>query len=353
MKFIHTADLHLGSKMRAKFDENQAKQRRIEIFGTFKKLVDYANDNDVRAILLAGDVFDEDNPISADKNDFLGVAKANPHVDFLYLRGNHDVNADTGENELQNLKTFGEEWTYYNYGDVTIAGIELCPNNAKKAPTTLTLNAEGVNIITLHGDEQGTGKDALDLRAYKGKNIDYVALGHIHKRRDGKLDERGEWAYSGCLEGRSFDETGEKGFLLLDVVGKKIERTFVPFAKRTFEEIDVDITGVKNFVDASQRIKPSLSSRENCYRINLVGDVDESVKTDDIAERIKDLLSHYAFLIDVKDKTQIVLDLEKYKDDPTLKGEFIRVVLADEKLSAEQKNQVLATGLKALEGRLK
>lgn len=353
MKFIHTADLHLGSKMKAKFSEKQSQERRIEIFNTFRRMVEFANANGVRAILLAGDVFDEDNPISADKNDFLGVVNEYPQIDFLYLRGNHDVGASTGETKPSNLKTFGAEWTYYNYDNVTVAGIELCPENAKKAPTTLTLNAEGVNIIALHGDEQGTGKDAIDLRAYKGKNIDYVALGHIHKRRDGALDERGDWAYSGCLEGRSFDETGEKGFLILDVDGNKIARQFMPFAKRTFEEIDVDITGVKNFVDASAKIKPELKSRENCYRINLVGDVDESVKTEDIAERIKDLLAQHAYLIDVKDKTQIALDLDKYKDDPTVKGEFIRVVLADESLSAEQKNQVIATGLKALEGRLK
>jgi DNA repair exonuclease SbcCD nuclease subunit len=220
---------------------------------------------------------------------------------------------------------------------------------------SLDLPKDSTNIVVLHGElrDKSAYPDAIGLVEAAGRNIDYMALGHYHSHSIKAIDDRGVAVYSGTPEGRGFDETGEKGFLLLDVVGKKIERTFVPFAKRTFEEIDVDITGVKNFVDASQRIKPSLTSRGNCYRINLVGDVDESVKTDDIAERIKDLLSQYAFLIDVKDKTQIVLDLEKYKDDPTLKGEFIRVVLADEKMSAEQKNQVLATGLKALEGRLK
>ena len=51
----------------------------------------------------------------------------------------------------------------------------------------------------------------------KEKNIDYLALGHIHEYSQGQIDLRGKYAYSGCLEGRGFDELGEKGFILIDV----------------------------------------------------------------------------------------------------------------------------------------
>ena len=46
---------------------------------------------------------------------------------------------------------------------------------------------------------------------------DYLALGHIHYNVVEPLDSRGVYAYSGCLEGRGFDETGEKGFVLIEV----------------------------------------------------------------------------------------------------------------------------------------
>ena len=52
---------------------------------------------------------------------------------------------------------------------------------------------------------------------YHYKNIDYLALGHIHKYKQAELDQRGVYCYSGCLEGRGFDECGEKGFVLLDI----------------------------------------------------------------------------------------------------------------------------------------
>jgi len=179
-----------------------------------------------------------------------------------------------------------------------------------------------------------------------------MALGHIHKRYDGKIDARGEYAYSGCLEGRSFDETGEKGFVLLSVANGKIDREFIAFATRTFEELDVDVSGATSPYQTANIIKSTVNfNRQNCYRINLLGDVEESAKTEDACERITEALKGACYLLSVKDKTQIKIDLEKYKNDPTIKGEFINVVLANEQLSESEKKEILSLGLKALEGK--
>ena len=52
--------------------------------------------------------------------------KAAPNI--IVTRGNHD---GAGERrEFQNLRTFGEEWTSYEYDDVVISGIEMAPSNA-------------------------------------------------------------------------------------------------------------------------------------------------------------------------------------------------------------------------------
>ena len=58
MKIIHSADQHLDSKMEANLSKEKAKERNAEIRKTFVRMVDYAEENQVAAILLAGDLFD-------------------------------------------------------------------------------------------------------------------------------------------------------------------------------------------------------------------------------------------------------------------------------------------------------
>ena len=52
MKFIHIADVHLGSKIEAKFNKEQSKKRKNEVQTTFKNIVEYASKNDIHLILL-------------------------------------------------------------------------------------------------------------------------------------------------------------------------------------------------------------------------------------------------------------------------------------------------------------
>ena len=58
MKLIHCADLHLDSRMEANLTKEQARERRQELLGTFTRMVAYAAKEGVRAILIAGYLFD-------------------------------------------------------------------------------------------------------------------------------------------------------------------------------------------------------------------------------------------------------------------------------------------------------
>lgn len=57
-KIIHCADLHLDSPMETHMTEEQASTRNTEIIHSFLRLTEYAAKNDVRAVILAGDMFD-------------------------------------------------------------------------------------------------------------------------------------------------------------------------------------------------------------------------------------------------------------------------------------------------------
>ena len=67
-------------------------------------------------------------------------------------------------------------------------------------------------------------------------------------------------------------------------------------------------------------------------------------------ERIAAELSSDCAFASVKDRTRPVLPIEEYGEELSLRGEFVRAVLAREELSREDRQAVLLFGLRALEG---
>ena len=110
MKIIHTADIHLGSKINS-FPKEVSISRKEEVRNSFKRMVEFAKQNDVKVIIISGDLFDGVKPLVKDKEFFYSVVKNNPEIEFLYLKGNHDLySTDT---KLENLKLFNDKWTSY------------------------------------------------------------------------------------------------------------------------------------------------------------------------------------------------------------------------------------------------
>ena len=72
MKIIHLADVHLGSKIEAKLPKDKAEIRKSEVRQAFNKVINYANENDIKIILISGDLFDSARPLKKDK-DFFGL----------------------------------------------------------------------------------------------------------------------------------------------------------------------------------------------------------------------------------------------------------------------------------------
>ncbi len=349
IKIIHTADIHLGSKINANLTGEKMERRRLEVRETFMRLVDYANKNGVKVIMLCGDVFESDNPFKKDKDWFYNIVEKHPNIDFLYLRGNHDSNSESPLNkEFSNLILFSEDWSYKRYDNVVIGGIELKETNKKSLYSTLNFEEDTINIAMLHGNISSTeGKDNILINKLKDKNINYLALGHIHAYSQEKLDGRGVYAYSGCLEGRGYDELGEKGFVLL-TIDSKIESQFIPFSKRQVVEVEVDITDILDVYSVYKKIKSTnLVSAENLLRVVLIG---ESVIEDLVESDLERMLENDYFSVSVKDKTTKKIDVEKYQNDLSLQGEFVREVYKSAELTDEEKSRIIKIGLKVLIG---
>lgn len=346
MRIIHCADVHLGSRMN-KLPKDKAEERAREIRTSFERMLVYAKREGITVILLAGDIFDGDRPFKKDKEFFYGAVRRNPDITFFYLRGNHDGNESYTE-ELENLKLFGREWTSYMLGErVVLSGLELDGSNCISMYSSLKTDPEKLNIVMLHGQvSDGAGDGKICLPRLKNKNIDYLALGHVHSQGERRIDERGVSVYSGCLEGRGFDETGEKGFMVYDTDVREV--SFVPFAMRTVEEISIDISGTEDGYGAAQRVKSLIKcDKKNLLRLVLTGEikyVDENLAAD-----VKSYVSDLCYFVSVKDETRLKIDYSAFKDSLSLKGEFVRLVTS-EQLDEDDRQKILDLGLKALSG---
>jgi DNA repair exonuclease SbcCD nuclease subunit len=349
MKFLHCADVHLGSKIEARLPKEKADERRAEVRSSFSRMVNYARDNGINIILICGDLFDSDRPLKRDKEFFYSVVKANSNIMFFYLRGNHDSEESFNE-KYPNLFTFSDSWSGYSMGSIAIYGIELTPTNSLSMYSSLKLEKDKFNIVMLHGQAGDTsGKDKINLLKLKNKDIDYLALGHIHKLSSSQLDNRGVYAYSGCLEGRGFDEMGEKGFIVGDTDGG-LKLSFVANSCRKILEFSVDLSGVGDMYSAYLKVKNEIKcDRRDIVRVNLLGDL--NFDDEKLCEEVQKLLSRDYYFVDVKDGTRRAYSTKDVEGDLSLRGEFIRTTQGLEGFSDEEKSKIISLGLKALSGR--
>ncbi len=357
MKIIHCADLHLDSEIIG-LSNDKSKIRREECLHTFERMVDFAVERGVSAIIIAGDMFDQAKVTAKTRLRIIKKIEKNSEIDFLYLSGNHDKTGSEGYfGDLilpGNFKFFDENNNRFEYGNVCISGV--C-GNAKYDSMfydTLKFDSQKINILCLHGQVIGynSGKDGevISLPKLKDKNIDYLALGHHHTFTQGRLDDRGVYVYSGCLEGRGFDETGDKGFVLLDIENGKINYEFVKFSCRNLYEYIFSVDDFSDWLSAEEQLLDEVKERfekNSLIKLVLMGEhsLDFLIDYNSLGTK----LNEYFFFAKIKDKTTLKISIDDYYADKSVRGEFVRAVLQSD-LSKEDKSKVISCGINALSG---
>ena len=337
MKLIHCSDIHLDAVMSGLKDSNKAEERRNEILLTFVRMVRYAAKNNVKAILIVGDLFDSIriNPTTLDIVEKCIIG--NPSIDFYYTAGNHEKEAFLAaiEDLPRNLKTFEDTKTYRYDEGITISSVS--------DPSELDLLPSDFNIVLYHG--------TIRPNAWAHRNIDYLALGHFHELREGSLGSRGRFCYSGCLEGRGFDECGEKGFVRLNIENGILEPVFMQASKRTIHEIRIDVSEAEGTGDAdlliSEEIRTNGIPSDDLIKIVLTGVAKNEINTGFLSKKYEE--DFYAVHI-VDDTSAADMADSDAEFDISLKGEFIRLVM-DKDWTEDEKKAVIEMGTAALGGK--
>ena len=170
-----------------------------------------------------------------------------------------------------------------------------------------------------------------DIKAF---GADYTALGHVHNT-DGlhETGNGGYYAYSGCLEGRSFDECGHKGAILIDISrdergDKKITPRPYRFSRRRYMIENIDITSAASEDDVLDLIKEKIAEKrygeDTSLRVILTGNTAPNVIKDtaSLEAQIKGL-----YAVQILDRSLPLYDDEFLLSDISIRGEFYRTLL--------------------------
>jgi len=234
-RFLHAADLHLGSPLLglAQKDGDVAARFARASREAFEDLVTRALEEEVAFAVIAGDVFDgdwRDASIGLFFNRQL-ARLANRGVPTFFLRGNHDADSVvtrslTWPDKVLEFSTRRPETHRLKELRVALHGRgfprrEVAENYALDYPEPVP---GWFNIGVLHtacgraGHENYAPCTAAELAT---KGYDYWALGHVHAF---EIVSRDPWiVYPGNLQGRSVRECGEKGAVFVDVSDGRVE----------------------------------------------------------------------------------------------------------------------------------
>ena len=177
-----------------------------------------------------------------------------------------------------------------------------------------------VHLLVLHGDLGGKNGPyrPLSEEQLAATGADYAALGHQHAFSG--LHRAGDtyYAYPGCIEGRGFDETGEKGVLCGTVSPGRAALQFVPFGRRRYEILTVDVTDSEPLAAVSAALPRD--TEQDIYRILLAGETEEPIRL----ERLRQELADRFYALELRDQTRMKQDIWARCGDDSLRGLFLQ-----------------------------
>ncbi|SKC41346.1 metallophosphoesterase family protein [Maledivibacter halophilus] len=349
LKFLHIADVHLDTSFYAKNEVLRIKLR-DGIRNAFSNAVDLCINEKVNALLIAGDLFDNDK-LSFRTEQFLinefNRLKENG-IRVFYATGNHDPgDLSYRANSIKwpdNVYIFKED-------KIEIIEVKNYDNNLEYKIISCghKTNNEGRNLVKKFPYKEGeiphigllhtmvnNSKEAEKHGKYlpcskedlKAKGYDYWALGHIHKAQ--KVCEEKNIYYPGNIQGRNPREIGKKGGILVTIdQNNSIATEFKALSMIQWYTLNIQgIENIKNYSELKEYIinkienfieKNRLINRKLILRIELEGRA--YLKSElEVKENIEEIALELALNLDLMDleiKSDNLLsnlDIEEYRE---------------------------------------
>ena len=369
LKILQTSDWHMDSPFEA-LPSSKAATRRAELRELPGKVARLAVKEKVDMVLLPGDLLDSESFFCETGEELFRVLRNLPIPVFI-APGNHDYYSGKSPYSKarlpSNICVFTRpEIEFFDFSELGFRVFGAAFTDKSSPPILKKFKVEkteGVmDIMCVHGDivtgdAESSKYNPVTLKQIAESGMDYIALGHVHSCSGLKRSGNTFYSYSGCPEGRGFDETGGKTVNIVELSAPESPdgaancslRT-VPVCSRTYECVEIDVTD-RDPLLAIQMELPDETIRD-VYRIVLRGETDSPVDVGALYAN----LSQYFFELDIRNGTTLRRDIWEKAGDGTLRGLFLskmRVLYeeaADEgaRLKVEQ---AVRWGLAALDNR--
>jgi DNA repair exonuclease SbcCD nuclease subunit len=374
VRFLQISDLHLGAPFGWLPPERRAERRRDQR-QALERAVSQAIERGAQAILIPGDLFDQEG-VDADSLTFaLHVFKVAGCPPVFIAPGNHDPFSNTSVYwSSRILKARGFAWpdhvhvfTTPDWSRHPVTGLEdvhvwgrcFTPSveSAERPLAGAGLGEvrkqarEGLHVGLFHGSREGKCPPGQKITApfsdaeAQAAPFAYVAVGHYHAAsRLDVHDVKGggtRLAYAGSAVALGMNEIGMHGALEVRIEHgdekRFVEIDFVQLDDRTVHEIEADITAASSAEEVDRRIAGALdlagAGEKDLAVVRLRGRLVKGVR---YAAPGADLAGRMFHLrVDLRNMRPDY-DLESYRrgDASTTEERFAKAIL--EKLDAEK-----------------
>lgn len=355
LSFLQAGDFHLDSPFQGLSPREAAKTReeQRELLLSFPPLV---KEQGVDFLLLTGDIWDStlvfEETILAFEQMLSSVT-----VPIFIAPGNHDPYDNKSPyqrlrhgSHVHIFKSPKTEAIYLADLGITVYGSAFVEKYRPDSPLEnfAVTESSGLHIGCFHGDTSNKNSlyGGISKEQIAASGLDYLALGHIHKRSP--LEKEGEtfYAYAGTPQGRGFDEMDTKGAYVGKLEKGRVSLDFIPLCHHEYRILTVDITG-ENPAEALKKALP-LEPSPDILRIVLKGERERPL----YLPQLHKIASPTCFSLSLEDKTHSPDNLFARAKEENLTGIFLQEIRG-EMMTCDDKNLyelALRFGLAALEG---
>lgn len=361
IEILHVADLHLDTPFDRMPDELAAKLRQCQR-DELAQIAHLARIKAVDLVFFSGDIVDGNKTYPETARAFHSMLE-DISVPVFIAPGNHDYLASgsflkqlTLPDHVHLFET--ETLTPYTLPDLEVqvwgAGFTqphvpplLSQFSVANAPETVP---EYMQLLCMHGDalNADSAYNPVKKEDVANSGFQYIALGHAHSYSGLLKSGPTFYAWPGCIQGRGFDECGEKGVILACVSKAETKLSFLPLSDTPrFEIFNVALEDLPEaeYTWAKSQDKTCLA------RIILTGETQHPPNLRSLRERLTPLFT-YLELVD--ETTLPQSDIWETAEEDTLRSIFvqklkIRLLHAQ---TEEEKQLILAAaqwGKKALD----
>jgi len=224
------------------------------------------------------------------------------------------------------------------------------------------INDNFINIGVMHGEISNSNRslyNPISTLNIEKSCLDYLALGHIHKRSRIFKSGKTFYAYSGSPQGQGFNELGEKGIYIGTISKESCKLEFEKACIYKYEKLFADISEchtqgeIVSKIMKEIKLKYGITCFKNIYQISLQGNLEEDFTPE--INYLKNTLSKYSISAKLVDETNVKIDIEKLKYRNDFKSIFIKNALKKISASKDENEKILneealKLGLKSFSG---